>query len=232
QTRAEQRSCLRRLEARETTDIPLVTCTPIALALGRRDFTNSVCVGPVCRLRPSRSARGLPFEGSTSHGSPTHTLLRPWHPAAAPPTAGEGVARLCYLGRPGGALSPPSAAVSAPPRGAPGRGHAARGPGPGVRAAPPRAGPGDDPVPASAGGAGGLARGRAPGGGGAAHGRREDLPGAARHARHPTEHPDCGADAGPDAPVVCASPGGLPRCPGGAARRRGTRPHPAAGGHL
>src|SRR5215471_14709499 len=98
QTRAEQRSCLRRLEARETTNIPLVTRTPITLALGRRDFTNSVCVGPVCRVRPSRSAPGVPFQRSTTHGSPTDALVRPWHPAVASPTAREGVARLRHLG--------------------------------------------------------------------------------------------------------------------------------------
>src|SRR5215472_14711148 len=98
QTRAEQRSCLRRLEARETTGIPLMNRTPIALALGRRDFTTSVCVGPVCRVRPSRSAPGVPFRRSTAHGSLTDALVRPWHPAVASPAAGEGLDRLCHLG--------------------------------------------------------------------------------------------------------------------------------------
>jgi hypothetical protein len=45
--RAETRSCIRRVEARETKVIPLVAYTPMALEIDGRDFTNSVGVGPV-----------------------------------------------------------------------------------------------------------------------------------------------------------------------------------------
>jgi hypothetical protein len=42
QKRAEKRSCIRRLKARETEYIPLVTLTPMALEIDGRELTNRV----------------------------------------------------------------------------------------------------------------------------------------------------------------------------------------------
>jgi len=47
QKRAEQESCIRRLQARETTCIPLVKRTPIALEIDCRAFTNRVTTDSV-----------------------------------------------------------------------------------------------------------------------------------------------------------------------------------------
>ena len=40
------------MKAKETADIPLVTRTPIALGIDRRDLTNSVCRGAVWTKEP------------------------------------------------------------------------------------------------------------------------------------------------------------------------------------
>jgi hypothetical protein len=46
QNRAEKQSCIEHLEVREIDYMPLVTRTPLALAIDRRDFTNRVRCWP------------------------------------------------------------------------------------------------------------------------------------------------------------------------------------------
>jgi hypothetical protein len=41
------RACIRRLKAIETEYLPLVTFTPMAWEMDRRDLTNRVCHGPL-----------------------------------------------------------------------------------------------------------------------------------------------------------------------------------------
>ena len=58
QKRAAQRACIRRLKARETEDISLVTRIPMASEIDHRDLTNRVTT-PFTLVGHAADSRGL-----------------------------------------------------------------------------------------------------------------------------------------------------------------------------